>query len=157
MTDKTKQTIKDEISKLPREAREVVESLDWVKLCEEIGSQNNLNEDEVEGLQVETLLVIIGATSIDGLGVNIENQVELTREKSEDLEKELKQKIFKPLKERLDDKVKANLNNKKPDFEQNINFVLSGGNYAAFVDQDTKGGAKQAAPTNILDLKKINR
>ena len=60
MTDKLKKIIQDEVGVLPKETQGAINSLDWVSIAEEIGKKNLLNESEINDLQVETLLTLVG-------------------------------------------------------------------------------------------------
>src|SRR3989338_5420746 len=127
MTEKLQETIKKEIAELPKEGREAIATVDWVKIAEEIGSRNQLTEEEIEDFQLETLLVLIGVTDPEFYAVNIENQVETTKEKAEILAKESFEKIFAPIRNTLEENVKNKMKVRNPNAEQNVNFILSGG------------------------------
>ena len=59
MTEELKQTIKNGVEKLPKEIQEVVNNFDWLKVSEEIGKRNLLDEFEINILQNEIGLVLI--------------------------------------------------------------------------------------------------
>lgn len=101
MTEKLKQTIEEEISKLPKNAQDFIGSIDWLQITEEIGKKYLLTEDEINNLQLETLLVLTGAESVDDYVFNIEDEVEITQEKAEQINKEITDSIFKPIIEKI--------------------------------------------------------
>ncbi|MCX6752572.1 MAG: hypothetical protein NTZ87_03705 [Candidatus Nomurabacteria bacterium] len=133
MTEKLKQIIQDEIAKLPRETQEAINSLDWGSITEEIGKKYLFDESEINNLQVETLLVLVGLEDGNYYAQNIENEVGTSKEEAEKIAGEAFQKIFTPIGDLLEEKVKKNLKAKNPSPEQNLDFILSGGDYSAFV------------------------
>jgi len=133
MTEKLQQTIKEEILELPKEMQEAISVVDWVNIIEEIGKKHSLDEDEINNLQLETLLVLVGATDPEFYAVNIENQVETSKDIAKSIVDESFNKIFAPIRNILDENIKKNLKNKNPKWEQTLDFILSGGDYAVFV------------------------
>ncbi|MEK7105944.1 MAG: hypothetical protein AAB895_01125, partial [Patescibacteria group bacterium] len=60
MTEKLKQTIKEEVGKLQKEAQNAINAFDWVHVTEEIGKKYSLTESQLNDFQVQTLLILIG-------------------------------------------------------------------------------------------------
>ena len=135
MTDKLKQIIKEELSKLPKEAQEAINSLDWSSIIEEIGKKYLLNESEINHLQAETLTVLIGLTSMDLYATHIENEIGTTKDDAEKIAAEATEKIFKPTSDVYIENIKKSGKDKNPNPEQTIDFILSGGDYSAFVEE----------------------
>lgn len=133
MTEKLKQTIEEEIAELPKEGREAIGAVPWIKIAEEIGNTHHLTEEEIEDFQLETLLVLIGAVDYQFYAINIENHVGATKEEATNIAKEALEKIFAPISSLLEENIKKNLGTKNPNWQQNLNFTLSGGNYSAFI------------------------
>jgi hypothetical protein len=133
MTEKLQQTIKEEVAQLPKEIQEAINAFDWVKICSDIGKENQLEEEEIEDFQLETLLVLVGATDVEFYAVNIENNVDTTRDKAASLASAAINKIFIPINNTIEESIKKNLKSKSPDLVQNLSFILSGGNYYAFL------------------------
>ena len=134
MTDKLKQIIKNELATLPKEAQEIVNFSDWASITEEIGKKNLLNESEVNDLVVQTLLVLVGLKDMDFYATSVENEVGTTKDEAEKITTEAIEKVFMPIAEKLEGNIKKNLQNKNPSWDQNLNFVLSGGDYSAFAE-----------------------
>ena len=134
MTDKLKEIIKRELVKLPQKKQEAIGSLDWEKVSEEIAQKFLLNETEMNDLQVQTLLVLIGLNDPDFFSKDIENNIGTSKNEAEKIADEVMEKIFLPIANKIEEKIKENLKNKNPDFRQNLDFVLSGGNYVAFLE-----------------------
>ena len=134
MTDKLKEIIKRELVKLPQKKQEAIGSLDWEKVSEEIAQKFLLNETEMNDLQVQTLLVLIGLNDPDFFSKDIENNIGTSKNEAEKIADEVMEKIFLPIANKIEEKIKENLKNKNPNFRQNLDFVLSGGNYVAFLE-----------------------
>lgn len=152
MTEKLQQTIKEEIMELPKEAQEAIGAFDWVKITEEIGKKYLLEEDEINNLQLETLLALTNITDIRFFTINIENQVETTKETAENISREISQKIFNPINNLLIENIKKNLENKKLSWQQNLDFIVSGGNYSVFLEEGIPKNTTDETPKiNTLD------
>jgi len=127
------QIIEKEMSALPQEMQEVLATFDWIKTTTNLGKENGLNDEEADDLLLETFLVLIGAALPQFYAVNIENQVGTSKGEAEKIAKEAFEKIFVPIKKILDENIKKELKNKKPTPVQTLNFILSGGDYSAFM------------------------
>lgn len=136
MTEKLKQKTKEELSKMPNEIQEAINSFDWGQISEEIGKKYLLEESEINDLQVEIMLVMIGMTSVDNLKTNIENNVGTSKDEAEKIGNELFEKIFGPIGSKIAENIKKNLKENTITWKQNINFVLSGGDYTVFLQRE---------------------
>jgi|SRR3989344_5358198 len=134
MTDKLKQIIKEETGKLQKEMQEAINSLNWAKIAEDVGEKYFLDEAKTNDFQVETLLVLVGLTPPEFYPICIENQVGTTKAEAENMAKEANEKIFTPIYNVLVENIKNKMKDKNPTWEQTVNFILSGGNYAVFVE-----------------------
>lgn len=151
MTEKLKQIAEEEIMKLPKEAQDAINSLDWGNIAEEIGKEHLLSEGEVSVFQAETLLVLVGIEYSDLYTSNIENNVGTTREEAEKMARDAYQKIFIPVNDAIMENIKKNLENKNPSWEQTVDFVLSGGNYAVFMEDKENLDAGKTVSSPTLD------
>src|SRR3989344_3814321 len=133
MTEKLKQTIEEEIAQLPKEGQEAISAVPWVKIAEEIGAKYNLTEEEIDDFILETLIILIGAADFEFYAINIENHVGTTKDGAKSMADEALERIFKPIRKILEDNIKKNLKIKNPTAMQNVNFILSGGDYSAFM------------------------
>jgi restriction endonuclease len=133
MTEKLKQTIKEEVEKLPKEIQEGINSIDWVKIAEEVGKKYLLSDSEINDFQVETLLVLVGLEDGDSYARNIENNVVTAKDEAVGMADEAFEKIFTPIKNIMEENIKKNLSIKNPKPEQTLNFILTGGDYSALV------------------------
>jgi hypothetical protein len=134
MTEKLKNLIKEEMLKLPKEAQEAINSLDWGNVAEEIGKKYLLNESEINDFQVETFLILAGIEYPEAYIANIENEVGTTKADAEKIAEEVLQKIFVPLGNALTENIKKNGKVENGNAEQNLNFILSGGDYSVFLE-----------------------
>ncbi|MEK7539169.1 MAG: hypothetical protein AAB595_00800 [Patescibacteria group bacterium] len=135
MTEKLQQTIKEEVLKLPKETQEAINTFDWGSMAEEIGKKYLLSESEINDFQVETLLVLVGLEDGNLYALNIENNVGTSKDEAIKITGEVNQKIFTPISNLIEENIKKNLKNKNPSPEQTLNFILSGGNYSAFIEE----------------------
>ena len=149
MTEKLKQIIQEEVMKLPKEMRDAINAFDWVKATEEIGGRLLLTENEINKFQLETLLVLVNLEYPHLYENNIENNVGVGKEKASQIARETYQKIFRPMDAIFVENIKKNLKNKNPNWRQSIDFILSGGNYSAFLEipplLDKEGSVRQLA------------
>jgi hypothetical protein len=136
MTEKLKQKIKEEVGKLPKENQEAINAFGWENIAEEIGKKYLLNESEINDFQVETLLVLIGLEDPDLYANNIENNIGVSKSEAEKIADETFQKIFTPINDILVENIKKSIKDKKPNAEQTVNFILSGGDYSAFMGEN---------------------
>ena len=97
MTEILNQKINEEIARLPKEKQEAINSIDWGLLVKQIGNRFGLIEEEIEGLQTETGLVLTGYTNIEDLSTNIEEQVGLKISDSEKIAIEIYLNVFEPI------------------------------------------------------------
>ena len=160
MTEKLQKIVKEEISKLPKENQQAINAFDWVKITEEIGKKYLLDESEINDFQVETLLILIGLEDPDSYARNIENEIGTSREKASEISEEVFQKIFIPINDLLVENIKKSEKIKDPKWDQNLDFILSGGNYGAFVEnpprlvEEGAGGGDSLDPLSNLPLGK---
>ncbi len=135
MTDKLKNIIKEEIVKLPKDTRAAIEAVDWASKVEEIGKKYLLNESETNDLQVETMLVMFGIDYADSYTTNIENKVGTTKDDAEKIAQEIYEKVFSPINDVFVENIRKSGKHINAAPEQNLDFILSGGDYSAFVEK----------------------
>jgi hypothetical protein len=133
MTERLKQIKIEEISKLPEEVRKIINISNWEKLSEDIGIKYALSENQIDKLQTEILLVLINAEYLNDLEINIQGQLGLEEEDAKNIKKELENQIFNPISLKINDEINKNMPFKKPNWKQTVNFIVSGGDYSAFI------------------------
>ncbi|MFA6257617.1 MAG: hypothetical protein WC671_01230 [Candidatus Paceibacterota bacterium] len=151
MTDKLKQTIKEEVAKLSKENQEVISTFGWENIAEEIGKKNLLLDDEINLFQAEILIVLAGLEDPNFFAQNIENNIGTSKTEAEKIAEEVNQKIFTPISEKILAKIKTSDKVKNASAEQNLNFILSGGDYSAFLEQKENVNNKEA-PDTVLPV-----
>ena len=132
MTEKAQQTIKELLAKLPKEAQDTINAVDWIKISEEIGNEYLFDEGDVNVFQTITGLVLAGMTSPDFYAKRIEEEVSIGTERAEEIRDEAVKRIFTPMADKRMGLLKANLKGSEPAWHQNVDFILSGGDYTAF-------------------------
>lgn len=135
MTDKLKQIIQREVTKLPKENQEVINNFGWEKITEEIGKKYLLSDDEANIFQAETLVVLVGLEDPDYYAQIIENEVGTSKDEARKISDEVFEKIFTPINNILIENIKKSEKDKNANAEQNLDFILSGGDYSAFLEQ----------------------
>ena len=133
MTNKLKQIIKEEVGKLPKENQDVINTFGWEKIAEEIGKKFLLSDSEINIFQAEILIVLVGLENPDFFAKNIEDEVGTSKNEAEKIADEVFQKIFIPINNVLIENIKKSDKVKNASAEQNLNFIISGGDYSAFV------------------------
>jgi hypothetical protein len=137
MTDKLKTIVKEEMAKLPKENQEAVNAFDWAAITEEIGKKYLFDESEINDLQVETLLVLLGINEPLYFATNVENQVGTIKEVAKEISDDVTQRIFNPIYDAMVENIKKGDKVKNPNLEQNLDFILSGGDYKAFIPKNS--------------------
>ena len=148
MNTKLKQKFNEIEKNLPRELRESMNAWDWEEIVKEIGGENFLIENSIEDLQLETAFILTGMEDANIFSLNIETEVGTSKERAEKIAKEIDEKVFKPIYEKLEEKIKQELKNKKISWKQNLDFVLSGGDYTLFLTAE-EGEPNIIEPTAI--------
>lgn len=97
METKLRETIEEEIRKLPREVGDAIGSLDWISISQKIGEDHLLTANEINNLQLETGLVLTGLENPDDYTLNIERNVLLSKTESEEISRDIFEKIFNPI------------------------------------------------------------
>ena len=135
MTDELKQKIKEVMVNLPKDTQNVIDAFDWASIAEEIGIKYLKNDHKATLLQAEVGLSLAGLLDLDLFVENIENDIGINHDEAEKITNEVLQKIFTPIKNVLEENVKKNLIGKNPNWKQTLNFILSGGDYSAFLEE----------------------
>lgn len=143
----------EKFEKLPEETRQAIKSVDWIKATKEIADAHLLDETGTAFLQVETMLVLAGLVYGEVYTTNIENHVGVTREEANKIADEADEKIFTPIYNTMQENISKGLQNKKIKPEDNLNFVLSGGDYSVFLPQSEENANR---PDTNLETRKIS-
>lgn len=133
MTEKLDKIIKKEMENLPMDSQEVINSIDWVKISEEIGKKYLLDESELNMFQAQTALVLLGLLSPYLYATKIQDEIGIGEEEANKMAIEATDKIFIPVADTLEEKIKNKVRNKNWAWNQTLNFITSGGDYSVFL------------------------
>ena len=135
MTDKSKQIIKDESVKFPKDIQDAINAFNWGDISEEIGKKYLLSESEINNLQVEIGLILIGFENPELLVSNVEDEVGTTHDEAVKISQEVTDKIFTPIADKIEESIKEKIKGQKLNWKQSVNFILSGGDYSVFAEE----------------------
>ena len=156
MTEKLKQDLKKQMIFIPKESQEVISAFGWEKISEEIGKKYFLTDDDINMLQADIGCVLVGLEGQNELAFNIEDDVGTSKNSAEKIANEVVEKIFKPIYETLSENIKNNLKNRNIHWQQNLDFILSGGDYTAFIRRVEKENEGQDSLKNNFNPSKLD-
>lgn len=87
--------IKEYLEKLPLAVQKSIGSSEWKQKILDIGNKYSLQEDQIENLEVETLLVAIGVESDQEMIENIKRELDISDILAEQLVEDVNQRIYK--------------------------------------------------------------
>ncbi len=99
--EELKQKIKQEISQLPKERQDAVNSVDWALGVEKISNNFGLIREEKESLLLETGLLLIGSANIEDFSENIADQVKIPESQAEEIALQIVSEIIVPVTEKM--------------------------------------------------------
>ncbi len=73
--DKIKESIKEELSKIPFEYQQAINTFGWQKECQKIGEKFKLTESEIHNFKLEVAFLILGISDLDTLYEFLENEI----------------------------------------------------------------------------------
>jgi hypothetical protein len=135
MTEKLAQTIKEDLVKLPLEVGKAITSSGWEDITEMVGKKYSLSDDDINILQLEVGLVLLGYNKISMFAQNIRSSAVLDEETAMNIAKELDERVFTPIEQSIQSLIKINPHYKNVNWNQTINFIISGGDYSVFLDK----------------------
>lgn len=135
MNENLLKTSKEEIFKLPAEQQMVINSFNWGEIANRIGIKYLLDANEINKLQTEVLLVLVKMERLNDLSINIENNLNVSEEKSNSIKDDVVRQIFNPLAIKMDDAIKNKIRTQTPKWDQRVSFVISGGDYSNFMEK----------------------
>ena len=126
MDEKTIKMIKERFNTLPQMIQEVILSSNYEETLIEIGKQYGLNVKQLGMLNRETTLTMMGSTPIKDFETELTRELNVEKTKGKQIAKDVNEKIFLKIQELLE--IMNTPAEEKPDWQQNLDFVLSGGN-----------------------------
>ncbi|MFA6177762.1 MAG: hypothetical protein WC694_02615 [Candidatus Paceibacterota bacterium] len=127
-------------SKLPPKVQEIFSSMKWLETLKQISLKYNLNNTQQETLGTETTLLLLGIIHLDEYQKNLWTELNLSEEFMDNIFKEINDSIINTIRPKLFEVFEKNVKSgisEKADWQQNINFILSGGDYSAFLTQNS--------------------
>lgn len=134
MTENSQKRIEEEITKLPKENKDAINTVNWVALVEEIGKKLSLTNEEIDKLQTVTGVALVGLINQDRYAFEIEN-IGITKNETQNIILEVTEKIVEPIAKKIEDSIKKKMPLKTPKWDERVNFILSGGDYSVFLDK----------------------
>lgn len=135
MTEKLAQTIKENLIKLPLEVGKAITSSGWEGITEMVGRKYSLSDDDINIIQLEVGLVLLGYNKINMFAQNIRSSAVLDEETAINIAKDLDERVFTPIEQSMQSLIKINPHYKNVNWNQTINFIVSGGDYSVFLDK----------------------
>ena len=105
MLEKLKNIIEEETKKLPKIWQDAINFSKWDNITEEIGKKFLLTDEEINNLQTETFLILIGLEEQDSFTSNIESNIGLSKNEALKITEEIKKEIFEPISKKLEEDV----------------------------------------------------
>lgn len=94
--------IKEYLEKLPQNIKDIMYSLDYPKLLQEIVTKNKLLIDQGGKLEVETTLVLSGLNPLREYVDNLSRELSVSKEKAREIAKDVDNFIFKNIRASLE-------------------------------------------------------
>ena len=150
MDPETEKIIKEQMEKLPAEVRKIFVDPALGEKILNIGKKNGLNIEQLGIFQLETYLVMLGLVHPDEYPNELKSRLKIDDLKVDNIINDTNREILSGILEKLkemykkeeedldnmdEEKIKNNLANKNPDWKQNLDFVLSGGDYSVFLER----------------------
>jgi len=119
MISKTKQAIKEVLITLPENYQKVVNSFPWEKISKEIGGKHLLVADsDLNDLQVEVALVLLGLEDPENFESRVEDNVVVKENEAREIEQEVFIKIFEPIDKLVGDNLPSTEDKSNPEANQ---------------------------------------
>ncbi|MCX6717207.1 MAG: hypothetical protein NTU76_00840 [Candidatus Taylorbacteria bacterium] len=93
--------IKEYLAKLPIDIKNIIYSLDYPKLLQEIVKKNRLLIDQAGKLEIETTLALAGLTQLKDYVDSLSKELGITKEKASEIAHDVDEMIFKNIRESL--------------------------------------------------------
>lgn len=101
MENELEKQIEDRLDALPEDIRAAIESSDFDKHIQTIGTANQLHLDQTGLLADEATLVMLGITKSEDFVDHIVEHVRVTKEVAQELANAISEKIFRPIQESM--------------------------------------------------------
>jgi len=113
-------------------------------MAEEIGSKY-LIEEEIESFQKEIAVTLLGIEYPAYLTRNIKDHLGVSQDSANKMTSEVIEKIYTPIAEKMESLIKINLQKIGSTWDQNVNFIVSGGDYSVFMRKNVSKNASEVS------------
>lgn len=136
MDQEIEKIIEEQMKKLPIEVRTLFTDPRLNDKIINIGKKNGLNEEQLVIFLTETNLVMLGLVHPDDYSDELKSHLNINDLKADNITNDINTEILGEIREKLKEAYEKTDGSSEiePDWEQNLDFILSGGNYAAFME-----------------------
>jgi len=155
MDPETEKIIKEQWENIPSEIKTSIFQPGFEKEITKIGEKNKLDSEQLATFQLETILMMFCLITFEDYSNELKNKLNLSEENFKNLIKDIETLIPNEIKEKLKnvyentnkiiknenlnktdvENIKNKIKDKKTSWDQNINFILSGGDYSVFLKE----------------------
>jgi|GEM_PF-4621169 len=152
MTSETEKIISEQWENLPQEVRRFFDDPNWKDKISKVAADNSLTDTQFRVFMTETLLVILGLSDPETYMLEIRDRLGVVEEKAVTIAAQVENKVFGNLKNKMKEFYatgptvnvvsKEKIQNVKalnPLWSENLDFILSGGDYSAFTTPEERG------------------
>ncbi len=97
MNDKLRQSFEEQLVYLPEINQQALKSFDWATELLSIGKNYGLHIDELEDLQVETMLVMVGLVQVKDYPNELINKLAISPAEANKIIEQVNDRIFQPI------------------------------------------------------------
>jgi hypothetical protein len=158
MDPEIEKIIKEQMEKLPIEVKKLFTDSSLGEKIINIGKKNGLNEGQLAILQTETNLVMLGLVHPDEYSDELKSHLNINDIRADNITNDINTEIMSGIREKIKEtyeKTEESLET-EPDWKQNLDFVLSGGDYSSFIerrDAETSTSPADNVPKTNVPIK----
>lgn len=97
MNEKLRQTFEEQLTYLPAINQQALRSFDWATELVGIGKQYGLHVDQLDDLQIETMLVLVGITNPDDYPNELITRLAISPSEADKIIEQVNDRIFTPI------------------------------------------------------------
>jgi hypothetical protein len=97
MNDNLRKTFEEQLTYLPAINQQALRSFDWATELIGIGKQYGLHIDQLDDLQIETMLVLVGVTSADDYPNELITRLAISPSEADKIIEQVNDRIFTPI------------------------------------------------------------
>ena len=97
MNEKLQQTFEEQLTYLPSINQQALQSFDWATELVGIGKQYGLHVDQLDDLQIETMLVLVGVVSADDYPNELITRLAISPSEADKIIEQVNDLIFTPI------------------------------------------------------------